>query len=260
MAAACGLTTRMWLMNFVTVPGNKILRRDVPNSPVALPESNSSVYLAMDTAADGRGVAAATKRTRIQWTSALDASLVHIERDCGPANVKGRRQRLLDEWRRAHPNLPSTYAALRKRLEIIRTHTIPSGETVTPQTVDPPRGQRAPGAKSTVKRVKSNSNREAVRPVAPVQGETSAAQLSASAERADQTASAEQSDPPRNETPVRTEERGNGQSEFDCRQLDELREEYHLVLGKVKSGVEENLDGRLRPSCQGLRVSKKLLR
>ena len=112
-AAYLGLTTHCRLSVFVVSLPNIISSGERTKTSTVPPESNRpSGNLTTDTAVSGTDVAAATKRTPIQWTSALDESLVLIDESCGPARRKGRRQRLLEEWNRVHPNLQSTEGAL----------------------------------------------------------------------------------------------------------------------------------------------------
>ena len=48
------------------------------------------------------------RRTRIQWTSALDASLLTINSSCGAPGSKGRTARLLAKWLEVHPDMRRT--------------------------------------------------------------------------------------------------------------------------------------------------------
>ena len=77
--------------------------------PVPGPESNGLSGAAMDTVAN-------RSQQCIQWTSALDTSLLRINDLTGPPHVPGHVARLQALWEEAHPDIPTKVSALTQRL------------------------------------------------------------------------------------------------------------------------------------------------
>ena len=116
MTADCGPTTHFSVQDSVkdTI---QYLKRSTHEVPVTSDESGSrNEGPANHLFSDGSCV----RRTHIQWTSAMDASLLAINSSYGAHGSKGKTARLLAKWLVVHPDMPSTSGALNQRFLRVR--------------------------------------------------------------------------------------------------------------------------------------------
>ena len=168
MTAGCGPTTYLPVQNSV-MDTIQCLKMSTHEVPVTSDESGSrNAGSASHLFSDGSCV----RRTRIQWTSALDTSLLTINSSCGAPGSKGRTTRLLTKWLEVHPDMPSMSGPLNQRLLRVRAKNKAQPLCVqSPEVVGQPQPTSAtPSAKRTLKEdslVQSSVLEEGVPPSAP---------------------------------------------------------------------------------------------
>ena len=192
------------------------------------------------------------RRSCIQWTSALDASLLAINSSCGAPGSKGRMARLMEKWSEVHLDMPTTSGALHERLLRIRSKHL----------VQPPRDPPSEGA-GQLQPVSAVPSQITLEEDTPAQSAVLVEGMQLSAPSAVPLVSSQTLIDKRPLSAAEEREgdraRPSSDAEISSEVLDELREEYQNVLREVEAVVEGNISARVRPSCQGIRVNGGLL-